>query len=384
MRKIRIIFFLSLSFIVFSCKKDDNSNDNALAKEVISNYAKIVFSNYEDAYLTAVELKNAINEFASNKTPQNFEKCKNAWLQARIPYGQSEAFRFYGGPIDGEDGPEGYLNAWPVDESFIDYVEGNPDAGIINNLIEYPEITKQIILDLNESISETSIFTGYHAIEFLLWGQDFNPTGPGQRSYADYLTGVGATAPNGDRRTTYLQIAADLLVEQLYGLMNEWKPTGGAYFRYFTTEIPIKEALTNIITSLGVLAKGELAGERMFVAIDTRDQENEHSCFSDNTIMDIKMNLLGISNVYYGQYIRVNSTSIKGKAIRDLIRLKSPETADLIDQAFADATAKVNLIPAPFDQTIVNNPESVLPAINALRLLSDNIVEGGFKIGVVL
>jgi putative iron-regulated protein len=135
---------------------------------------------------------------------------------------------------------------------------------------------------------------------------------------------------------------------------------------------------------LGVLAKGELAGERMFVAIDTRDQENEHSCFSDNTIMDIKMNLLGISNVYYGQYIRVNSTSIKGKAIRDLIRLKSPETADLIDQAFADATAKVNLIPAPFDQTIVNNPESVLPAINALRLLSDNIVEGGFKIGVVL
>ena len=48
-------------------------------------------------------------------------------------YSPTEVFRFYGGPIDDDNGPEGLLNAWPLDEVFIDYVLGNPDAGIIND-----------------------------------------------------------------------------------------------------------------------------------------------------------------------------------------------------------------------------------------------------------
>lgn len=375
--------FLMLIMLV-SCKKDNDSDDTeVLTQDVLEQYAKIVYTNYDDAHKSAVQLKTVIDAFALNPSAEAFQDCKDAWLIARTAYGQTEAFRFYGGPIDGEDGPEGYINAWPIDESFVDYVTGNPDAGIINNTTEYPVLSKELLLDLNESISETSIFTGYHAIEFLLWGQDFNTSGPGERAYTDYLEGAGSTAPNAARRIQYLQIVTDLLVEQLAWLKDQWK-SDGDYRAFFTNELPKKEALTFIITGMGELAKGELAGERMFVAIDTKDQENEHSCFSDNTINDIKLNLKGIYNVYLGEYTRLDGTKISGKGIRELIQKSDAETAQILDAAFVDAISKVNDIPAPFDQTIVNNPASVIPAIESLRDLSDYIVEGGLKIGVVL
>ena len=59
--------------------------------------------------------------------------ARKAWLAAREPYGQTEAFRFYGGPIDDAKGPEGRINAWPLDEAYIDSVKGKAGSGIINN-----------------------------------------------------------------------------------------------------------------------------------------------------------------------------------------------------------------------------------------------------------
>ena len=45
---------------------------------------------------------------------------------------------------------------------------------------------------------------------------------------------------------------------------------------------------------------GELAGERMNIALLTNSQEDEHSCFSDNTHRDIFLNAEGIQNAFEG------------------------------------------------------------------------------------
>ncbi|GJM34840.1 MAG: lipoprotein precursor [Saprospiraceae bacterium] len=362
---------------ITSCKDDDEPGVIPFS-EAVENYNKIVYASYEDSYNTALELKAAIDAFVANPTEVGYDDCKSKWKAARIPYGQTEAYRFYGGPIDDDDGPEGLINAWPMDESFIDYVQGNVDGGLINDPVTYPVISKQVLLDLNESISETSIFTGYHAIEFLLWGQDFSADGPGSRPYTDFVD--GGTAANQDRRREYLVVVTDLLLENLQEVLNEWTPTGA--YRTAFSALDYKVSLGKVFTALGELSKGELAGERMFVAVDSKDQEDEHSCFSDNTHIDIQMNYQGIKNVYFGTYTRTDGSLVSGTSLNTLAMLADDTKAKAANDAFVAVDAAMVDLPVPFDQGIVNSEEEILPIIEALRDLSDRLADVGVALEV--
>ncbi|NOG51162.1 MAG: hypothetical protein HND48_18330 [Chloroflexi bacterium] len=117
-------------------------------------YADIAYASYGDSLTTALDLRDAIAAFVAEPSEETFAAAKEAWLAANEPYGQTEAYRFYGGPIDDEDGPEGLLNAWPLDEAYVDYIDSDPNAGIINNLTDYPEITRDLLVSLNEAGAE--------------------------------------------------------------------------------------------------------------------------------------------------------------------------------------------------------------------------------------
>lgn len=344
-------------------------------EDAAKNYAEIVSTSYQDSYDEAVKLKKLIDEFVANPSAEGLEAAKAQWLKARIPYGQTEAYRFYGGPIDDKDGPEGLINAWPMDENFIDYVEGEPSAGLINDPTTYPEITKQVLTDLNESISEESIFTGYHAIEFLLWGQDLYEDGPGQRPYTDYITDGTGTASNQDRRGLYLSTVADLLLDHLNEVKSEWEK-GGAYRNTFLA-FDKNRILTNVFTALGELSKGELSGERMFVAVDSKDQENEHSCFSDNTVSDIVQNFQGLVNVYTGTYEKVDGSVVTGESYAAMAKDLNEEKAMAVTDAIATARTAIAAIPSPFDNAIIDDKgrAMVLEAVTALEDLSDTFAD---------
>lgn len=374
----RLLFAVALLGFMSSCGESDEID--VMKKEALINYANIVYASYEDSYNTALTLKQAIDAFVAAPSDAGFQNCKEIWLASRLPYGQTEAYRFYGGPIDDADGPEGFINAWPVDETYIDYVQGNPNAGIINNPAAQPVINKQVLIGLNELFSEESIFTGYHAIEFLLWGQDLSATGPGTRPFTDYIQGGGGTAANQNRRAQYLQVAAELLLENLAYVRDEWKEDG-SYRQEFLKNKVTRESLGLIFYGLREFSKTEIAGERMFVAIDTKDQEHEHSCFSDNTVNDMKMNVLGVRNVYFGTYQRVDGSTVSGRSFSEVAEMLSPAKANALKAAMETAEAKVAAIPSPFDQTIVNNSAPVEEAIDALHILSDLLVEVGMAIG---
>lgn len=372
-----LLLLFSVGFFT-ACDKDDDIEQ--LKKDALTQYANLVLASYEDSYNAALALKQSIDAFLAAPSEAGFQACKDAWLAARVPYNQTDAFRFYAGPIDDADGPEGFLNAWPLDESYIDYVQGNPNAGVINNPAAQPIISRQVLIGLNELFSEQSIFTGYHAIEFLLWGQDHSASGPGARPYTDYLTGAGGTASHQDRRGQYLQVAADLLLENLTQVRDEWKPDG-VYRQEFLNTNPSKESMGLIFYGLREFCKTELSGERMFVAIDTHDQEHEHSCFSDNTTNDLRMNLQGIKNVYFGIYKRIDGSTVSGTSFSDVAEKLDRAKADATRAALADAEAKVNAIPAPFDQTIINNTAPVSLAVEAVRNLGERLAEVGTAIG---
>lgn len=394
MKKVTLtLLALSASgLFVTACNNDDNSdnNSNVTKKQVVENYAKIVAQNYQDALDDAEELEDVIENFTTNPTQANFDAAKAAWKVARESYGTTEAFRFANGPIDNDqefEAPEGLINAWPLDEAYIDYVNdsNSPDygGGIINKPEIYPSITKDLLVELNEGEDEKSISTGYHAIEFLLWGQDLTAPSanlPGQRPYTDFVD--GGTADNQDRRRAYLDAAADLLTDHLEYLVNLWKE-GGSYRTTFLA-LPEDTALQNIYLGIVTLGSSELPIERMSVALENADQEDEHSCFSDNTHRDIALNLKGIINVYKGEY-----GNISGPSLEDLVRQASNDQSDNIDTAINEAESFTAAIATPFDLAISGGPDStegakVKSAYLKIISLSQELLAGATASGITV
>jgi putative iron-regulated protein len=357
-----------------------SSGDDAQA--VVDHYADGVHAAYEASLVSATELDAAIDAFLSDPTDETLEAAKQAWLAARDDYGLTEAFRFYGGPIDNEtDGPEGLINAWPLDEVYIDYVEGDPDSGVINDPDTYPTIDAELLTSLNEQGGEANISTGWHAIEFLLWGQDLSADGPGNRPVTDYTT-----AENADRRATYLTVTSDLMLQHLTGLVEAWAPEADNYRAEFVAADP-NESLTMILTGIGELTRGELAGERMYVAYEQRSQEDEHSCFSDNTTGDLLANARGIDMVLTGQY----PGGVEGPGLMILFEAADADAAAALREAVDTSLADLEAIPAPFDQHLADGvPDddpgraSVLTAIEALEVQADALVSAAAPAGITL
>jgi len=381
---------LGLSITLFSCSSDDDGGSpptQSVSKEaVITNYANIAYQSYNDSYNSAINLKSVIDDFVANPTQTGFDASKTAWLNAREIYGQTEAYRGANGPIDTPNQPwsidnEGQMNAWPMEEALVDYVaigtEGEGAGTYDFNIISDTSIAINAasISSYNEfENNEASVTTGWHAIEFLLWGQDNTLPSEnlaGQREFTDYTI-----ADNADRRGQYLTVVTDLLINDLLDLVNTWN-TGGTYRTIFDN-LEEDVAIAQFVFGAFFIAGDELSGERMFVAIDSDGgigglgQEDEHSCFSDNTNRDVFANAKGVYNVVFGEY-----GSINGVSFYDLVvEVDAVQGQKLLD-AGNEAMSKVTTVgnnSQPFDllitQESVDNGE-IGPVIEAARALED-------------
>jgi len=321
--------------------------------EVLTTYANIAEASYGDSLTSAQALRAAIDTLISDPSEVSLAAAKAAWIEARVPYQQTEVFRF-GNPI--VDDWEGKVNAWPLDEGLIDYVDAayggatdenefaalnviaNPMFTLSGVDIDATDITPELIGEtLHEADEvESNVASGYHAIEFLLWGQDLNGTnhGAGNRPFTDYATGDDCTNGNCDRRGAYLSAAADLLVSDLEYMTAQWAAEGEA--RAAVTADP-KAGITAILTGMGSLSYGEQAGERMKLGVMLNDPEEEHDCFSDNTHNSHFYDGLGIRNVFIGEYVSGSGNTVRGESLQDLLAATDPAVAAELTSAI-DAT----------------------------------------------
>lgn len=321
------------------------------SRAVVQHYATTVHAVYSDCLTSTTQLRASIRAFLAAPSPETLSAARQTWIKARQPYLQSEVFRYYAGPIDDADGPEPLLNSWPLDERYIDAGEGG-DGGIIGNEKAYPVIDAALIGHLNLQDGEKNISCGWHAIEFLLWGQDKSAAGPGDRPVTDYTT-----APFAIRRGNYLQACADLLVTHFEDLLKQWAPGKLGNFRAIFEE-GYDQSIERLLTGMIFLSGNELAGERLQVAWDTKEQEDEHSCFSDMTHQDLIFDALGLQNIYRGQYVRLDGTTLSGPSLRQLAELVQPDLVPGLDAKIDGTLAAARAIPAPFDQAILGEDDA--------------------------
>lgn len=422
--KIAIAVVLGLSLPAYAAA----DNSEVTRAQVLKSNADIAYAAYADSLSAAKTLKVALKALVTTPTEQTFAQAKQAWIDAREPYGQTEVYRFRVGPIDAlkadgtlgaeGDGPEGNINAWPLGEGLIDYVATSPQvdgdafgengraisSNIIANITDYPTINQATIASLNgKGEDERNVTTGYHAIEFLLWGQDLNQNissnqlkhdnTPGQRPVSDYFSsanghdkkctsGTDIVAANAicDRRADYLLAVADILISDLTSVVNAWAPKTGAHYKKFIAGGDT--SLAKILESMGRLSFGELAGERINIALTTDSQEDEHSCFSDNTHRDIYLNAQGVQNSFNATYTRINGDKIIGASIYDLLvaqqhqglanKLRDSLAVTMTAASVIDTKAKAG---TPFDVLIqegVGQPD-IVAVIKGLVAQTDDI-----------
>ncbi len=377
-------------------------------KAVLSTYADIALAGYEDSLTTAKALDAAIEALVEKPSAETLEAARAAWKAARIPYQQTEAFRFGNAIVDDW---EGRVNAWPLDEGLIDYVDGTYGTESDENTLYTANVIANTAIEINgekvdataitpEFLSgtlqeagdiEANVATGYHAIEFLLWGQDLNGTGPGAgtRPYTDFDT-VNCTGGHCDRRAAYLVAAGDLLVTDLEEMVANWTADGEA--RKSLLEGDPAAGIATILTGMGSLSYGELAGERMKLGLLLHDPEEEHDCFSDNTHVSHLYDAVGIRNVYTGSYTRVDGAKVEGPSVsamvRDVdsavdeeLRAKLDVTVDRMeamsvraeggeayDQQIGEGNSEGNAAVQAAIDALVDQTRSIERAVTALRL----------------
>ncbi len=371
------------ALLITGCDSDSDpeatgfTHDLPKLEKLLENNAAIAYAKYKDSVITAEALQTALVNFQAAPTQPNLDAAKRAWLIAREPYGQSEVFRFRNSPIDddpttaaAEDGPEGAVNAWPLGEALIDYVVAtgvdfaggqietdHEVTGVVDPMTTATAVASQsdniigstitinaALLEGSEAGDGADVISGYHAIEFMLWGQDLNNTAAvtsgsdremavkthdatnlatgGLRPLTDFKLDGTCTTGNPSvtvasnvpcqRRHDFLKVVADQLVADLSDVRDQWAPNvAGNYRASFTSVASIDEAkpkFLQILTGMGTLSEAELAGERMQISLAGNSQEDEHSCFSDNTHRDIWLNAEGVSNLFTGVYAGFDST----------------------------------------------------------------------------
>lgn len=348
---------------------------------VIDHYADIAEAKYDDSLETAKSLDRAIEAFLAAPSEDSLQAAKDAWLAARVPYQQTEVYRFGNAIVDDW---EGRVNAWPLDEGLIDYVDGdfygdesaenalytanviaNPEIIVNGETVDASEITPALISETLQEAGgiEANVASGYHAIEFLLWGQDLhgNDAGAGNRPYTDFSL-ENCSNGNCERRRDYLSAVSDLLVADLEEMAANWDEDGAA--RQALLEKGVAGGLSTILTGMGSLSYGELAGERMKLGLLLGDPEEEHDCFSDNTHNSHLYDAVGIRNVYLGTYERIDGSELKGPSLAELVSAKDA-AIDKELKADLDATVEAMQTMADrassteaYDQMIAtDNPE---------------------------
>lgn len=341
-------------------------------REVVHHHAAWSHQLYTRVHARAVAMHKQIVKLTEAPNAANLAAAKKAWLHARELYGRTETLRFHDGPIETR---EPLLNAWPIDEAYVDYVEGRPGCGIVQDADRFPTLAAPLLVLANERGGEANICVGWHAIEFLLWGQDLSATGPGVRPFTDFVVGEGK---NARRRGEYLRAVSGLLVQHLGELKHEWAP-GAKYRTRF--EKDVEGSVRRILIGVTVLTAFELGGERMVVAYETQDQEQEHSCFSDNTWQDFVSNQLGLMAVVFGGEV----DGKRGPGLIELIRGER-ELADALEASLRRTEKALRAIPKPFDQAFLGDDDSpgrkaMLHAIESLEQQTEVLLIVGKQLG---
>jgi len=342
-KKIKILLFCTAPFLLFGCKKKATqapAKATVSAGAVLSSEASIVIAPmYVTLANNASLLYNGTIAFQSAPTQQNLANCRQLWLNASAAYEQSAATLFGAGGSLGAD-PASLINTYPIDTAGINQlISGNTPAAFTLDFID----------------SLPTYLTGFHGIEFELYGIKGNKTA--SEFTASQLSYIAAVALNIKTLTSQVDSAWNGPFQYQFagaGSGSMIYPDQRAAFSDLTM------AIANICETDAIY---KLDG--ILINKSTILQE---SPFANNSVNDIVNNLVGVRNLYYGQYGGYTGTGLTAFVYPNGENLDVKIKADL-----NIAITAVSSITQPLSQAIYTQNTQINTAISACDSLDDDL-----------
>ncbi|MEG0851812.1 MAG: imelysin family protein [Flavobacterium sp.] len=342
------------AFTIASCSDNDEPMvdpvETATLKEAVTNTSNnIIINTYGNLNQKAAALHTAVTQLSTSLTVENLTKAKNAWMETRVYWEQSEGFLY--GPVDTE-GIDPAMDTWPVDVTAMNDILNSSSP-----------ITVATLENNNEA-------RGFHLIEFLLWGENGTKT-------VDQLT---------PRQLELLKAAAQDLHNNTQKLHNGWIASAGNFVDNFINPSPnaypsytvvLEEITEGLIIIADEVANGKIE-DPLNSEGSTPNAELEESRFSNNSKTDFIDNMRSIQNIYLGTANGVGN----GKGLSTLVNAKDPVLDAKIKNAISDAIMGLDAIPGTFSNAIFTNRNQVKAAQIKVSALH-TVLQGELKPFVV-
>ena len=249
-----------------------------------SNLSLLIYTQFSESLTQAQQLEQDIAGLLYSPTPDKLASARQTWRQAYDAFLASRLFSHL--PI--MDPPEWQqkeiglgntlqlLDSWPIEGGYIDYVEGYPFSGIVNDLAL--SLTEETVLEQHAFYDSSSASVGFHVLEFLLWGES------GQRQASDFVAqentsavldvteeeqalglaanDIEASIQNHQRRRQYLQIVTELLLSHIQRLQRRWEPANGYYATVLQQSEP-EQVVTAAFMAAQQLISEDLLNQRL-------------------------------------------------------------------------------------------------------------------------
>lgn len=135
------------------------AESDAALEAVVRQYVDaVVIPTYTDLKNKNNDLCDVVDKLAANPTNENFKAACDAWIVAREPWEESEAFLF--GPV-ADFGLDPNMDSWPLDQAAIVNIL---NSGKFDNLDWDGDYSEE-----NEEIANKQSVRGFHTLEFLLF-----------------------------------------------------------------------------------------------------------------------------------------------------------------------------------------------------------------------
>ncbi|MCG8414936.1 MAG: hypothetical protein MI746_12020 [Pseudomonadales bacterium] len=328
MRPLRLPLFGLLIFLIACNESTENSGSgtalneeteqtvtelseetSAILVSLLENYFFQIDSDYSAVAESLATLQSDIESFLSSPSESTLVSARTSWIAANSQYELTSAHRYFADAVLPEDlsleffQVQYQINHWPILPGYLDYVDGYPNSGIVNDMtvsLDSANLRQQHgAFDINE----TSI--GFHVIEFLLWGENLGGDDP--RPYTDFLPqtelsaqqrsdGMEVSQLSNNRRRLYLQTSAQVLRDDFQTFMSLWAEGSSA----LRTELAAESGtglLLNVLDGLTGLLTEELLVRSLYPMLNGDFNESLPSAFSKSSQNAVSSHLTSLETL---------------------------------------------------------------------------------------
>ena len=336
---------------------------------IINQYVdNVVMPTYSDLKEKNSDLYLSVVDFGNAPSDAKFQAICDAWLAAREPWEQSEAFLF--GPV-ADFGLDPNMDSWPLDQEAIVNTLKSQQWNDMKWEGDYDED--------DEAIAAAQNVRGFHTLEFLAF-RDGKARTLTDQAASDNAADYVYNETNATAWAQYMRNTAQLLVDDVTLLCNEWEDSYANEFKKhnggdFTSGLSCIEQLIDGCIDIAGEVGGAKIGEPYDLYMSGKKTEALYaveSWYSWHSRDDYTNNIYSIRNAYYGS----RDGSIHNNSLSKLVAKYDQELDQKVKQAIDRAAKNIQAIPQPFRNNI--NSTEAQNAMEACAELAE-VLENDLK-----